>query len=98
MTRQQMEERRLAGGRLLRKRRLTRSQIARRLGASRAAVSPWAKRLRSGGLHRLRARKSTGRSSKLTPQQQRVRVLRVCGIRQSPALRGSTRRSQGPLS
>lgn len=72
LTRQQMEERRLAGGRLLRKRRLTRTQIARRLGASRAAVSQWAKRLGSGGVRRLRAHKSTGRPSKLTPQQQRV--------------------------
>ena len=77
LTRQQMEERRLAGGRLLRKHRLTRSQIARRLGVSRAAVSQWAKRLRSGGLRRLRARKSTGRPSKLTRQQQRMLLRKL---------------------
>jgi putative transposase len=77
LTRQQLEERRLAGGRLLRKRRQTRTQIARRLGVSRAAVSQWAKRLRSGGLRRLRARKSPGRPSKLTPQQQHVLLRKL---------------------
>jgi transposase len=77
LTRQQMEERRLTGGRLLRKRRLTRAEIARRLGVSRAAVSQWIKRLRSGGLRRLRARKSTGRPSKLTRQQQRMLLRKL---------------------
>lgn len=62
---------------MLRKHRLTRSQIARRLGVSRAAVSQWAKRLRSGGLRRLRARKSTGRPSKLTRQQQRMLLRKL---------------------
>jgi len=77
LTRQQMEERRLAGGRLLRKRRLTQARIARRLGVSRAAVNQWANRLRSGGLRRLRARKSGGRPSKLTRLQQQMLLRKL---------------------
>jgi transposase len=71
-TRQQMAERRIQGGRLLKKGRLTKATIAHRLGVSRTAVSHWAKRLRSGGLRRLGPRRSTGRPPKLTRQQKQM--------------------------
>jgi transposase len=70
LTREQMEERRLTGGRLLRSGKLTQAEIARTLGVSRATVSDWAKRLRAGGLRRLRRRQAPGRKPKLTPAQQ----------------------------
>jgi putative transposase len=78
LTREQMEERRLAGGRLLRQGKLSQAEIARELGVSRATVSDWAKRLRAEGLRGLRRRVGGGRSSKLTPEQQRqlVRLLK----------------------
>ena len=71
LTREQMEERRLEGGRLLKEHRLTEAEIARELGVSRAAVSQWAQRMRSGGLKRLRRRPSTGRRSKLSRRDER---------------------------
>lgn len=70
LTRKQMEERRLKGGRLLRQKRLAKAQIARRLGVSRAAVSQWARRLRHGGLRQLRQRPASGRPPRLSRQQQ----------------------------
>jgi transposase len=72
LTRRQLEERRLEGGRLLRDSSLSKAQIAARLGVSRTAVSQWAKRARTGGLRRLAAGVSAGRPSKLTRQQQRA--------------------------
>jgi transposase len=66
LTREQMEERRLEGGRLLRAGHLSQAQIARRLGVSRAAVCKWAGRLKKGGSRRaLRRRSATGRPCKL---------------------------------
>ena len=53
LTLEQMEERRLKGGRLLKEKRLIQAEIARELGVSRAAVGHWAKRMRSGGLKRI---------------------------------------------
>ncbi len=78
LTREQMEERRLAGGRLLKEKRLTKAEIARELGVSRAAVSQWAQRMRSGGLKRLQGRPSTGRRAKLCRREERrlVRILK----------------------
>jgi len=61
-----MEERRREGGRLLRAGKLTKAEIARQLGVSRATVGIWAKAIEAGGLKRLRQRKSSGRPSKLT--------------------------------
>jgi putative transposase len=61
-----MEERRREGGRLLRAGKLTKAEIARQLGVSRATVGAWAKAVEAGGLKRLRQRKSSGRPSKLT--------------------------------
>jgi transposase len=69
LTREQMEERRREGGRLLRAGKITKAEIARQLGVSRASVSAWAKAIQAGGLRRLRRRISTGRKSKLTSEQ-----------------------------
>lgn len=71
LTREQMEERRCEGGRLLKAGKLTQAEIAQQLGVSQAAVSRWAKRLATGGMRGLRRRKSLGRPAKLTLLQQR---------------------------
>jgi transposase len=73
LTPEQLEERRLEAGRLLRAGRLSQAQIARRLGVSRAAVSQWAERLPScpHGLAPLRRRLKPGRPPRLTPPQWR---------------------------
>lgn len=76
LTRQQMEDRRLTGGRLLRQGKLSQSEIARQLGVTRMAVSHWAKHLHDGGLRQLRRRKPPGRPSKLTTTQQKA-LLRL---------------------
>jgi len=78
LTRQQMEERRRAGGQLLKAGRLSLAEIARRLGVSRAAVSQWAKRMQVGGLRALRRRKAPGHPAQLTPTDKRKlrRILR----------------------
>ena len=70
LTREQMEERRRQGGRLLKASKLTQIEIARQLGVSQAAISQWAKRLAIGGMRGLRRRRSSGRPPKLTPSQQ----------------------------
>lgn len=72
LTRAQMEERRLEGGRMLKRRRLPPLRIAHRLGVSRAAVSQWKQQIRTGGLRRLRRRVSKGRPAKLTRSQKRA--------------------------
>jgi putative transposase len=74
----QLEERRLAAGRLLRAGRLTQAEIARRLGVSRAAVTRWKARLARRGVRGLRRRASPGRPSHLQPSQwaQVLRLLR----------------------
>jgi putative transposase len=70
LTREQIEERRLLGGRWLQAGKLSQAEIARRLGVSRATVSDWAKQLANGGLTQLRRRRSSGRPPKLTTAQQ----------------------------
>lgn len=77
LTRRQMEERRLEGGRLLRDSSLSKAQIAAHLGVSRTAVSQWAKRARAGGLRRLAGRAPGGRPCKLTRQQRRTLLRRL---------------------
>jgi transposase len=69
LTLEQIEERRLAAGRLLRAGRLSHAEIARRIGVSPAAVSPWAKQLRDDtrGLAALRRHPRPGRPSRLRP-------------------------------
>jgi transposase len=71
LTPEQLEERRLEAGRLLRAGRHTQAEIARRLDVSRTAVSQWAKRLRESP-HRsaaLKRRAKPGRPARLAPRQ-----------------------------
>ena len=68
LTREQMEERRLAGGRLLKAGKLSQAEIARRLGVSRASVSAWARQVSEEGIKGLRKRNAKGGTSKLTPE------------------------------
>lgn len=97
LTREQMEERRLEGARLLRTGKLSQAAIARELGVSRATVSDWNKRLLAGGLRQLRRRVPTGRRPRLSSVQQRslLRVLKK-GARQAgfPAERWTLSRVQ----
>src|SRR5262245_12918926 len=72
LTADQMEERRLEGGRLLRAGELSQAEIARRLGVSRMTVSDWAKALRQGGPAALRRRPKTGRPPRRPPEQWRL--------------------------
>lgn len=72
LTREQMEERRMLGVRLLKAGRLAQAEIARKLEVSRATVTDWAKRLDTGGRRQLRRRKASGRRAKLTRDQQKA--------------------------
>jgi transposase len=78
LTRVQLEERRLAAGRLLRARQLSQAEIARELGVSRASVTRWQRRLEQAGVRGLRQRYPPGRPSRLTAPQWRhlFRLLR----------------------
>lgn len=78
LTRQQMEDRRCEGGRLLKAGKLSQAEIARRLGISRTTVSDWAKQVSASGLRALRRRSSTGRPARLTTEQQKrlVQILK----------------------
>jgi transposase len=81
LTQDQIEERRLEGGRLLRAGRLTHAEIAQQLGVSLRAVRQWAKQLRdhpSSGLRALRNRPRSGRPPRLSAAQWRsvLRILR----------------------
>lgn len=69
LTREQMEERRLAGGRLLQAGKLSQAEIARQLGVSRATVSEGAKAVKEKGRRGLYRRKAMGGVSKLTEAQ-----------------------------
>src|SRR5437899_10126632 len=69
LTRAQMEERRLAAGRLLRAGEQSQAEIARELGVSRAAVTQWKRRLGRLGPEGLRRRRSSGRASRLSEAQ-----------------------------
>jgi putative transposase len=80
LTREQMEERRLEGGRLLKEGKLSKAEIARHLGVTRGSVTAWAKVIKAGGLRRLRQRKSSGRRSKLTGEiRRKLKRLLDCG-------------------
>jgi transposase len=69
LTREQMEERRLEGGRLLKAGKLSQAEVARQMGVSRATVSTWAKAVEAKGIRGLRKRKAAGSKSKLNAQQ-----------------------------
>ena len=71
LTREQMEERRLEGGPLLKAGKLSQAEIARHLSVSRATVSDWAKKVETEGIRGLRRRKAKGGVSRLTRQQKR---------------------------
>lgn len=75
LTREQMEERRLEGGRLLKAGKVTQSAIAAKLSVSRATVCVWNKELQDGGLRRLHRRATPGRPARLT-RAQRQELLR----------------------
>lgn len=68
LTREQLEERRLEGGRLLKAGKLSQAEIARQLSVSRATVSDWAK-VESKGIKGLKSRKASGVEAKLNPEQ-----------------------------
>jgi putative transposase len=74
----QLEERRLAAGRLLRAGRLSQAALARRLGVSRAAVTQWKHRLHRAGWRGLHRGRPSGRPSRLRAGQwhQLLRLLR----------------------
>ena len=64
-----MEERRLEGGRLLKAGKLSKAEISRHLGVSRATVGEWARIIETKGICGLRKRKATGSVSKLSNSQ-----------------------------
>lgn len=86
LTRDQMEERRLEGGRWLKAGKQSQAEIARQLGVSRAAVSGWAKKVEKAGIGSLRKQKAKGGRSKLTKEQKQKlkrfldRGALVCGF------------------
>lgn len=69
LSREQMEERRLEGGRLLKEGKQSQAEIARHLGVSRATVSEWAKIVQAKGKRGLRRKKAPGSESKLSKTQ-----------------------------
>jgi len=71
LTREQMEERRLEGGRLLTAGKLSQTAIARQLGVSRATVSDWKKMIDAVGVQGLEKRKAAGSQSKLNLSQKK---------------------------
>ena len=64
-----MEERRLEGGRLLKAGKMSKAEISRHLGVSRATVGEWARIIETKGIRGLRKRKATGSVSKLSNSQ-----------------------------
>lgn len=86
LTREQMEERRLEGGRLLKEGKLSQAEISRHLGVSRATVNDWAKVVKAQGIRGLQKRKAAGSQSKLSkPQKEKLKRMLdhgalVCGF------------------
>lgn len=66
LTPEQLEARRLAGGRLLARGRLSQAAIARELGVSRQTVSAWNAAMTAEGRAGLKRRPHTGRPRKLS--------------------------------
>lgn len=75
LTREQMEERRLEGGRLLKEGKLSQAEISRQLGVSRATVSEWAKIVKSKGIRGLRKRKAVGQSKLSKRQKEQLKRM-----------------------
>jgi transposase len=78
LTRAQIEERRLEGGRLLKAGKVSQAEIVRQLGVSRATVSDWTKKLAVEGMHGLRKRTAKGGTSKLA-KEQKQKLKRLLG-------------------
>lgn len=76
LTRGQKEERRLAGGGLLKAGKLSQAEIARQLGVSRATVSEWARVVERQGIKGLESRKARGVEAKLS-QEQKQRLKKI---------------------
>jgi len=70
-----MEERRLAGGRLVKEGKLSQAEISRQLGVSRATVSEWAKIVKSKGIRGLRKRKAVGQSKLSKVQKEKLKRM-----------------------
>ena len=64
-----MEERRLEGGRLLKAGIMSKAEISRHLGVSRATVGQWARIIETKGMRGLQKRKATGSKPKLSKAQ-----------------------------
>lgn len=76
LTREQLEERRQEGGRLLKAGKLSQAEIARQVGVSRATVSDWAKVVKSQGVKGLKSKKARGVEAKLSQgQKQRLKKI-----------------------
>jgi transposase len=75
LTREQMEERRLAGGRLLKEGNLSQAAISRQLGVSRATVSEWAKIVKSKGIRGFRKRQAVGQSKLSKVQKAKLKRM-----------------------
>jgi transposase len=71
LTPEQIEERRMEGGLLLREGSLSQAEIARRMGVSSSAVSQWARQIkqRRRGLKGMKRIKPKGRQAYLTGSQ-----------------------------
>lgn len=69
LTREQMEERRMEGGRLLKAGALSQAEIARHLRVSHTSISEWAKIVKEEGIRGLQSRKAISGVSKLTEEQ-----------------------------
>ncbi len=65
LTKAQLEERRLEGGRLLQEAKLSQTEIAQECGVTESAVSRWASRLERDGPDALKARVVPGPSPRL---------------------------------
>src|SRR5690606_11260442 len=76
LTREQLEERRQEGWRLLKAGKLSQAEIARQVGVSRATVSDWAKVVKSQGIKGLKSKKARGVESKLS-QEQKQRLKKI---------------------
>lgn len=78
LSRSQMEERRLEGGRLLNEGKLSQREIAAELGVNEGTVSRWKETLEREGSKGLKARRVAGRPSRLDEQgrQQLLEELR----------------------
>lgn len=78
LSRSQMEERRLEGGRLLNEGKLSQREIAAELGVNEGTVSRWKETLEREGSKGLKARRIPGRPSRLDEQgrQQLLEELR----------------------